>query len=157
MIEVGFAIVLGFAIASTLCGLVADHSRADRIMIRALLYMIILSFLLGLYRGETTRFLAHAQILTIMSFVVHYLWLMLGAALAIVGLLITEGHAHKLWVRFHPQSAPSAEVGFGQRARPVGFKRPVAATLMGTSTDINAVSYRGWFKTRDWTASKSVS
>lgn len=135
MIEVGFAVVLGFAVTSTLCGLIADNSRADRILMRALVYIIALSFLLGLGNGDKLSFLGHATKLTVLSFAVHYFWLMCGAILAILVQMMAEGYLHKLWVKYHPQSAPSAEVGFGQRARPVNIKRPVAATLMGTSTE----------------------
>ena len=133
MIEIGFAIVLGFAIASTLCGLIADHSRADRIMMRALVYIIVLSLCVGATQGR--GLIGQTQYRVILSFAVHYAWLTLGALLAIRAQIVAEGYLHKLWVKFHPQSAPSAEVGFGQRARPVSIKRPVAATLMGTSTE----------------------
>ncbi|MEP3654783.1 MAG: hypothetical protein ABJO36_07795 [Litorimonas sp.] len=45
------------------------------------------------------------------------------------------GHIHNLWIKFHPQSAPTPEARFGQRAKPAGRKEPVAATLIGTSTE----------------------
>lgn len=135
MIEVGFSIILGFAITSTLCGLIADNSRGDRILIRALVYVIALSFLLGLAKGEATSFLGHALSLAVMSFMTHFLWLALGAALAIFAQLITEGHAYMLWVKLHPQSAPTPEARFGQRAQPAGRSKSISATLVGTSTE----------------------
>lgn len=135
MIEIGFSIILGFAITSTLCGLIADGSRNDRILIRAMVYVIALSFLLGLAKGESTSFLGHAQTLVVMSFIQHLLWVTLGGALAIFAQLIAEGHIYNLWVRLHPQSAPTPEARFGQRAQPAGQSKSIAATLVGTSTD----------------------
>ena len=135
MIEIGFAIILGFAMTSTLCGVIADHSRADRILMRALVFIIALSFLLGLAKGESIGFLAHAKSLALMSFLVHYIWLLLGSGLALLAQLIAEGHAYDLWVKFHPQSAPTPEARIGQRAKPIRSSGPVAATLVGTSTE----------------------
>lgn len=135
MIEVGFSVILGFAITSTLCGLIADHSRGDRILMRALVYCIVLSCLLGYAKGETASLLGHTQSLVVMSFMVHFLWLGLGASLAIFAQLIAEGHAYNLWVRFHPQSAPTPEARFGRRAQPARRSKSAAATLVGTSTE----------------------
>ena len=76
MIEIGFALILGFAITSTLCGFIADHSRADRILIRAMVYIAAFTFLLGLMEGEFTSFTLHATKLCAMSFAVHYICLL---------------------------------------------------------------------------------
>lgn len=135
MIEVGFSIILGFAITSTLCGLIADHSRGDRVLMRSLVYIIVLSCLLGYAKGETTSLLGHTQSLVVMSFLENFLWLALGASLAIFVQLIAEGHAYNLWVKLHPQSAPTPEARFGQRAQPTGRSKKVSATLVGTSTE----------------------
>jgi len=135
MIEIGFAFILGFAITSTLCGFIADHSRADRILIRAMVYIAALTFLLGLMEGEFTSFTLHATKLCAMSFAVHYMWLIIGAVLAIIAQMISEGHAYNLWVKLHPQSAPTPEARVGQRAQPIRSSGPVAATLVGTSTE----------------------
>ena len=135
MVEIIFAIVLGFAVTSTLCGLIADHSRSDRILMRALVYMVIISWLIAFSKGEVTSVLHQATALAIISFMVHYLWLMVGAVIAILAQLIAEGHAYNLWVRFHPQSAPTPEARMGQRARPNRVSKPTAATLVGTSTE----------------------
>lgn len=134
MIEVGFSIILGFAIVSTLCGVMADGSRGDRILMRALVYAIVLSCLIGYLHGDNTSVLRHAQNLVLLSFMEHIAWLSLGAALAIFVQLIAEGHAYDLWVKLHPQSAPTPEARFRQRAVPVGHSKPIAATLVGTST-----------------------
>ena len=135
MIEVVFAIILGFAITSTLCGLIADHSRGDRILLRALAFLVVLTCLTGYAQGENMSVLGHAQNLVVLSFFGHLLWLMLGATLALTAQLIAEGHAYTLWVKLHPQSAPTPEARFGQRAKPAGRSKPIAATLVGTSTE----------------------
>jgi len=122
MIEVGFSIILGFAITSTLCGLMADGSRGDRILMRGLLYAAILSCLIGLANGGSMGLLGHIQYLVVMSFMEHLLWFALGSALAIAVQLVAEGHAYDLWVRVHPQSAPTPEVQMGQRAKVAGFR-----------------------------------
>lgn len=57
------------------------------------------------------------------------------AALFAVFVFIINGHAYDLWVRFHPHSAPTPEARFRQRARPADRSGPVAATLVGTSTN----------------------
>ena len=135
MIEVGFSIILGFAIASTLCGVLADNSRGDRILMRVLAYLVVLSALLGYSKDGTLSVLGQSQYLVVMSFMENYLWLALGAAVAVFLQLIAEGHVHAIWVKLHPQSAPTPEARFGQRARPAGPAKPVQATLVGTSTE----------------------
>lgn len=45
------------------------------------------------------------------------------------------GYIHNLWIKFHPQSVPTPEAKFGQRAKPTGRKKLVEATLIGTSTE----------------------
>lgn len=135
MIEIWFSIILGFAITSTLCGLIADNSRGDYIMMRILVCLVVLASLMGYADGETTSVLRHAQTLVISTFTDNLLWFLLGASVAIAIQLIVEGHINRLWIRFHPGSAPTPEARFGRRAQPVGRARPVAATLVGTSTE----------------------
>jgi hypothetical protein len=135
MIEVGFAITLGFAIASTLCGLMEDGSRGDRILMRALVYLIALSSLIGLLNGGTTGFLRTMRNLTVGSALDHTIWLLFGGVLAITFQIFVEGHLHELWIKLHPQSAPTPEAKRGQRAQIAGFKKAaVPASLVGTST-----------------------
>ncbi len=135
MIEIGFSIILGFAIASTLCGLIADGSRNDRILMRGLVYIIVLTCLIGYAQGEATSVLRHTQNLLFLSLSEHFLWFGAGASIALISQLIAEGHAYNLWIKFHPQSAPTPEARFGQRALPAGPTAPVSATLVGTSTE----------------------
>jgi len=135
VIEVGFSIILGFGITSTLCGLLADGSRGDRIVVQALICSFILFCFVGYYQGETVGFFGLARWLVVSSFSQNIIWLSLGAAIAIFAQLVAEGHAYDLWVKFHPQSAPTPEARFGQRAQPIGRSKPIAATLVGTSTE----------------------
>lgn len=135
MIEVGFAIILGFAIASTLCGVIEDHSRHDRILVRILIYLIVLSLLIGILNGGSTNIRSHAAHLIYGSLFKETLWLFFGGALAIFFQLIVEGHFYELWIKYHPQSAPTPEAQIGQRAKVAGFRRErTPATLVGTST-----------------------
>ena len=135
MIEVGFSIVLGFAIMSTLCGVIAEGSRGDRILMRVLVYIIVLSLLLSFAKGETVGLLGHTQTLVVQSFIAHFAWTAWGAALAIFAQLVVEGHVYDFWVKVHPQSAPTPEARFGKRARPTLNSQPACATLVGTSTN----------------------
>ena len=136
MIEVGFAIILGFAIASTVCGLMEDGSYGDRVLIRALIYLILLSMIVGIYKGEISGLRGTVTKLLLGSVLIHTIWFLLGAALALFYQLVTEGHFYELWIKFHPQSAPTPEAKRGQRAQVAGFrKNRTPATLVGTSTN----------------------
>lgn len=138
MIEIGFSIILGFAIVSTLCGVMGDGSRGDRILMRAMVYAIVLACVVMMSKGGATSpfwFISYARELVIMSFIERIAWVTFGASLALIVQLIAEGHIHNLWIRLHPQSAPTPEAGFGKRALPAGRTKPVSATLVGTSTE----------------------
>lgn len=136
MIEVGFAVILGFAIASTVCGVLEDGSRGDRVLIRALIYLIVLSMLVGIFKGQTTGLRGALVNLVVGSLLVHTLWFLGGAALAICYQLVGEGHLYELWIKLHPQSAPTPEARRGQRAQVAGFRKErTPATLVGTSTN----------------------
>lgn len=135
MIEVGFAIVLGFAIASTVCGLMEDGSRGDRILMRLLAYIVVLLMLVALFKGEAIGLRSVVFSLVIGSVFEETLWFLLGAGLALCAQLVFEGHIYELWIKLHPQSAPTPEVQMGQRAMVAGFRKEKApATLVGTST-----------------------
>jgi len=137
MIEVGFAIILGFAIASTLCGLMSEGSRGELILKRALISLIILSVVVSIViLGEGVNIKHRIVGLAVGSVLTYTEWFILGASLALAVQLYAEGHIHNLWIRFHPQSAPTPEVRAGQRARIAGFgKANIPATLVGASTE----------------------
>ncbi len=136
MIEVGFAIILGFAIASTICGLMEDGSRGDRVLMRALFYIILLSMIVALFKGEAAGIRATVLNLVLGSVFDHTIWLLLGAVLALCFQMVVEGYLYELWIKLHPQSVPTPEVQMGQRAKVAGFRRErTPATLVGTSTN----------------------
>ena len=136
MIEVGFAIIFGFSVTSTICGLIEDWSRQDRLLIRVLVYLIALSLIVALFTGGSVDIRAHALRLILGSIFVHTLWFLLGSALALSLQVFAEGYLYELWVRIHPQSAPTPEAQMGQRAQVAGFrKNQTPATLVGTSTE----------------------
>lgn len=136
MIEVGFAIILGFAVSSTVCGLLEDGSRYDRILLRALVYLILLSLLIGLFTGGSPFVMAHVGNLVWGSVLERTIWFGLGAVLALILQVYAEGYFYELWVRFFPGSAPTPEAQMGQRAQVVGFRKiRTPATLVGTSTE----------------------
>ena len=136
MIEIGFAIIFGFMVTATTCGLIADWSRYDRLLIRALVYLILLSLLIALYSGGVpTDVRYHARYLIFGSLFDQTLWFLLGAVFALSIQLFAEGFIHHLWIKLHPQSAPTPDVRMGQRAQIAGFRRETPpATLVGTST-----------------------
>lgn len=136
MIEVGFAIILGFSITATVCGLFEDGSHYDRVLLRGLAYLILLSLIIAIFAGGSTDIRAHIGTLVLGSVFVHTIWFLLGGALSLVLQLFTEGYFYELWVKVHPQSAPTPEVQMGHRAQIAGFrKKRMPATLVGTSTE----------------------
>ena len=136
MIEIAFAVVLGFAVTSTVCGLFEDGSRYDRILMRTLVYFILLSLLIALFTGGSPFVMAHVGALVGGSLFEHTVWFGLGAILALTLQVYAEGYFYELWVRLHPNSAPTPEVQMGKRARVVGFRKTrMPATLVGTSTE----------------------
>ncbi len=136
MIEIGFAIILGFAITSTLCGLMDDGSRGDVTAIRLLVCLAALASLIGLYHGEVARVDRVILALTLSSVFTHLIWFVLGAVVALIAQLIAEGHANSLWIRLHPQSVPTPEAAMGRRSqKSSNRKERVPATLVGASTE----------------------
>ncbi len=131
----GFAIILGFAIASTVCSLMEDGARASRVGIRALIYVILLSMLVLMLRGEAVQIRPPVLELVIAGVSERTAWFFGGGVAALCFHLFTNGHFHELWIKLHPQSAPTPEVQMGQRAQVAGFRcEKTPATLVGTST-----------------------
>lgn len=136
MIEVGFAIILGFAIASTVCGLLEDGSPNDKVLMRALVYLVVLTMIISFFSGDLVGIRAAVGNLVLGSVFENTIWVLLGGALAILIQVIMEGYFYELWLRLHPQSAPTPEARMGQRAQVAGFRKErTPATLVGTSTE----------------------
>jgi len=135
MIEISFAIVLGFGVISVLCGLFDDDSHNVDVLFRALIFLILLSFIIGIAHGGSHNLRSHIARIIGESFVDRTVWILLGGGLAIAAQLITEGHIHEVWLRLHPQSAPTPEAQMGQRANVTGKRdEHIPGTLVGTST-----------------------
>ena len=135
MLEICFAIVLGFGLTTMSGAALADNLRVDRILTRSLIALVLLTFIsLGPDQGMSLR--GTILYLLSQSFFKHTIWLLLGASLAIVLQLIEEGHLETLWIKFSPHTAPTPEAHAGQRSHSQGFgrKQAVPATLVGTST-----------------------
>lgn len=136
MIEIGFAIILGFAVTSTLSGLLADGSRGDMMTIRTLVYLAALATLIALYQGEAARLDRVVVFLAVSSVATHLFWFVLGSTAALLAQLLVEGVAKSLWIRLHPQSVPTPEAKMGQRCQnSTGQKKAVPAALVGVSTE----------------------
>ena len=135
MLEICFAIVLGFGLTTMSGAALAENLRVDRILTRSLIALVLLTFIsLGPDQGMSLR--GTILYLLSQSFVTHTVWLLLGACLAIFIQLFEEGHLETLWVKFSPHTAPTPEAHAGQRSHSQGFgtKQAVPATLVGTST-----------------------
>ena len=113
-----------------------DGSKGDRVLMRALVYLVVLVTLIGIFTGGSGSFFGNLVGLAMGSVFVHTLWFLLGAVLALSYQMIVEGYLYELWVRVHPQSAPTPEAKRGQRAEVAGFRsKRTPATLVGTSTN----------------------
>jgi len=96
MIEVGFAIILGFAIASTIFGLMEDGSQGDRILMRALIYLIVLATIVAIFSGQGGGLRSTTVSLALGSIFEHTLWFLGGAVMALCFQLVVEGHLYEL-------------------------------------------------------------
>ncbi len=135
MIEVVFSFLLGVAIISSLCGVMPDHSRGDRILLCVLACVVLLACLSSFGGAEPKSLFQTFRELLRESFTSQLPFFLIGGVLALFIQLIDEGHIYKVWVLLHPQSAPTPEVHMGQRAKIAGFRQAkTPATLVGTST-----------------------
>jgi len=136
MLEICFAIIMGFGLATISGAALADETRFDRILLNAAVMIILLLAIIALRSGESIGILRLARGLIISSFEQRLGWVLLGASVAILIQLYQEGHFETLWVKFSPETAPTQEARAGQRSRTQGFGRrnTVPATLVGTST-----------------------
>jgi hypothetical protein len=135
MIDIVFAIILGYGLAATLGGFLSDGDLQDRILIRLLLILIALGMLSAFQAGNPGKMRSVVVSLSLGAVFEQTYWFLSGAAVAFALQVHAEGYLHDFWVRFHPQSAPTQDVGAGQRARVAGFAREaVPSTLVGTST-----------------------
>ena len=86
--------------------------------------------------GESVNVLPPVIEIILAAFFDHTLWFVGGGGIALCTHLFLTGHFHEIWIKYHPQSAPTPEVQMGQRAQVAGFRRErTPATLVGTSTN----------------------
>lgn len=75
------------------------------------------------------------------SFVTENLHLfIMGGMFVAVSAFFVEGGFHWIWRRVHPQSAPTAEIGAGQRGHVTRQGPAMSPALMGTSTEMFSVA-----------------
>ena len=101
MIDVGFSVILGFAIASILYG-VLQNLHDDRMVARFAILLLVYGTVIGLGGGEIDGVFLTAHLMIVSSFMEHVVWLLAGATTALITQLITERHLHNLWFRIHP-------------------------------------------------------
>jgi len=113
----------------------ADDARIDLIMLRLFILLVGLAMLAVWQSGGIASFRRVVMGLVVSGATENFIYLVLGGCIAILLQLFSEGHLTALWVRLHPQTAPTEDVRGGQRARVAGFKQAtVPSTLVGTST-----------------------
>lgn len=135
MVDILSAILVGYAFGAVLCGLLDDDNAQSKALIRVALLLIIISVLTIVRSGGQAGFISGVQGLIEGAIYDHLFWFILGCAGSAFVTLLNEGYFYALWIRLHPESAPTQDVGAGQRARVAGFaQKAVPATLVGTST-----------------------
>jgi len=76
---------------------------------RSLIYLAVLFTVIGIFTGQGGSFFGNLNYLVIGSIFNHLIWLLGGAVMALCYQLVVEGHFYELWIKFHPQSAPTPE------------------------------------------------
>ena len=136
MIEIVYALVFGFAIVGGGVLVVSDTDRKwDRVVFVLLFALPILQMYLesSLYWRNVLISLLYGSITTYLSYFI------IGVLAAIALVLYEEGTYEWIWRRIHPQSAPTADIGAGQRGHFKREGRTMSSALMGTSTNMFAV------------------
>ncbi|WP_427451635.1 hypothetical protein [Litorimonas sp. WD9-15] len=135
MLEICFAIIMGFGGAAVAVDAFGDDPRLDRILVRSAVILFFMAVITALRSDNAMGVLKMAQNLIVTSLEFQTGWVVLGAVIAILYQVWHEGHIHSLWVRFSPNSAPTREARAGQRSAVQGARPKVATgTLVGTST-----------------------
>ena len=136
MIEIVFAIIMGFGLAMISGAALADETRLERIVLQAVALIVVLLAIIAMRSGEAVGIVQLTQGLIISSFEHRLGWVLLGATMALLIQLYQEGHLETLWIKLSPGTAPTQEARAGQRSHTQGFgaRKTVPATLVGTST-----------------------
>jgi len=136
MIEILYAVVFGFALVGGGVLVVSDTDRKwDRLVFVLLFALPILKMYLDtdLFWRSVLFGLLYGSVTT------HLNYFIIGTLAAILLVLHEEGTYVWLWRRIHPSSAPTDEIGAGQRGHVSRQGPAMSSALMGTSTDMFSV------------------
>ena len=136
MIEVLYAVIFGFALVGGGVLVVSDTERKwDRLVFILLFALPILKMYLD------TEFIWRGVVLGLLigSVTTHLNYFILGVIGAILLVLHEEGTYEWVWRRIHPSSAPTDNIGAGQRGHISRQGSGMSAALMGTSTSMFSV------------------
>lgn len=135
MLEICFAIVMGFGSAAIAVDAFGDNPRLDRILLRSAVILVLMATIIVIQSDDAMGVIKMTQNLIVTSLDIQTGWVVLGTVTAILYQVWQEGHIDTLWIRFSPHSAPTREARAGQRSHSQGVIREAAAgTLVGTST-----------------------
>ena len=136
MIEVLYAVVFGFALVG---GGVLAVSDTDRKWNRLFFVLFFALPILKMYLDTDLYWRGAFYSLLRESVTTQLNYFILGVIAAIGLVLHEEGTYLWIWRRIHPQSAPTAEIGVGQRGYVSRQGSGMSAALMGTSTSMFSV------------------
>lgn len=134
MIEILYALVLGFAVIGNAVLTVSDTDRKWGFL--ALLLILVLPLVHIFTASESIGSVKAVMIYFIMwSVTTHLGYFLIGSIAAILLVLYEEGTFGWVWRRVHPVSAPTENIKAGNRGRQLPQKNiATSATFMGTST-----------------------
>jgi len=89
MIDVAFAIILGFAITSILYGVLEDWYD-DRMVARFAILLVVFGTVIVLGKDEVHDIFLTAQSMIVSSVMVHMVWFLAGATVALITQLIAK-------------------------------------------------------------------
>ena len=136
MVEIGYAVILGFALVG---GGVLVLSDTDRKWDRLIFVLVFALPILKMYLDGNSYWRPVVLELTMGSVTTHLNFFIVGLLAAITLVLHEEGSFEWLWRRIHPQSAPTANIRGGQRGHVSRQGSGMSSALMGTSTEMFSV------------------
>jgi len=136
MVEIIYAVIFGFALVGAGVLVVSDTDRKWDRLIFVLMFALPI---LKMYLDTDIYWKAVFLQLIFGSVTTHLNYFIVGLLAAIALVLHEEGTYEWLWRRIHPQSAPTADIGAGQRGHFSPQGSTMSSTLMGTSTQMFSV------------------
>ncbi len=134
MIEILYALILGFALIGNGVLAVSDTDRKWGFLAIVLILVLPLAHIFT--APESIGSVKAVMINFIMtSLTTHLGYFLIGSTAAICLVLYEEGTFGWIWRRVHPQSAPTENIKAGNRGHQITQKGPaISATFMGSST-----------------------